>query len=79
MLDGRTRQAVGEQPFGLALPLKLDQSPDLETTSRLEESCEIILWAAHFSAVHVHKQQLHVLEVDILQDNDGVLARVPVM
>ena len=43
---------------------------------RLEESVEVLLGAADLSAVHVHEEELHVLEVDVLEDDDGVLAGV---
>ena len=43
---------------------------------RLEESVEVLLRTADLAAVHVHEEELHVLEVDVLEDDDGVLAGV---
>ena len=37
---------------------------------------KVLLGAADLSAVHVHEKELHVLEVDVLEDDDGVLAGV---
>ena len=37
---------------------------------------EVLLGAADLAAVHVHQEELHVLEVDVLEDDDGVLAGV---
>ena len=42
----------------------------------LEESVEVLLGAADLAAVHVHQEELHVLEVNVLEDDDGVLAGV---
>ena len=42
----------------------------------LEESVKVLLRAADLAAVHVHQEELHVLEVDVLEDDDGVLAGV---
>ena len=37
---------------------------------------EVLLRTADLAAVHVHEEELHVLEVDVLEDDDGVLAGV---
>ena len=43
---------------------------------RLKESVEVLLGTADLATVHVHEEELHVLEVDVLEDDDGVLAGV---
>ena len=42
----------------------------------LEESMEVFLGAADLTAVHVHEEELHVLEVDVLEHDDGMLAGI---
>ena len=37
---------------------------------------EVFLGAADLAAVHVHQEELHVLEVDVLEHDDGMLAGV---
>ena len=37
---------------------------------------EVLLGAADLAAVHVHEEELHVLEVDVLEHDDGMLAGV---
>ena len=77
LFDGRSGHAVAEISLSLAFPFKLDQSPDLKTSGRPQEAVEVFLRTGHLPSVHVHEQELHVLEVDVLEDDDGVLARVP--
>ena len=53
----------------------LRETADLETASRLEQAGEVLLRHGHLTPVHVDQEQLHVLEVDILDNDYGVLAR----
>ena len=43
---------------------------------RLKESVEVLLGTADLATVHVHEEELHVLEVDVLEDHNGMLAGV---
>ena len=37
---------------------------------------KVFLWTWHLTPVHVHEQEFHVFEVDILEDYNGVFARI---
>jgi hypothetical protein len=76
LFDGRSCHAVAEISLSLSLPLQLDKSPNLKTSGGPQESVEVFLRAGHLPSVHVHEQELHVLEVDILEDHDRVFAGV---
>ena len=49
----------------------------MQTASSLEKASEVLLRHGHLSPVHVDQEQLHVLEVDILDNDYGVLAGTP--
>ena len=53
------------------------RAPYLKASRSLQQSCEVFLRAANFAAVHVHEEQLHVLEMHVFENDDRVLARVP--
>lgn len=72
-LDGRP-SGRGQKALSLSFTFKLYKTSDLEASGCLEEAVEVLLRTRHLATVHVHQQQLHVLEMYILEYNNGMLA-----
>ena len=48
----------------------------MEAASCLQKPSEVFLWYSNLASVHEDQEQLHVLKLDILQDDNGVFAGV---
>ena len=73
--DGGARRGR-EDTVGLSLGFQFDETPNLETASRLEKALELVLGARHLPTVHIHQQKFHVFVVHVFEHDDRVFARV---
>ena len=55
----------------------LCQATYLEAPGNLQQAAQVLLGHGNLATVHEDKQQLHVLEVDILEDHNRVFAGIP--